>query len=257
MGYRIDLNCDVGESYGAYVIGRDEEVIPHVTSANVACGFHGGDPIVMRHTVRLARSRGVAVGAHPGYPDLMGFGRRNMNLTGEETQNYLTYQVGALRAFCNSERIELQHVKPHGALYNMAAEDPDLAQAIVESVKDFHPEPILLVLAKSKMQRLCEEAGIKVAREAFADRAYNPDGTLVSRKVAGAVITNPEQVRERVIKMVKESTVFSVDGKKVDLGRVDSICVHGDNPEAVGIASAIRSTLLREGIKVSPLSEFL
>jgi UPF0271 protein len=257
MSYQIDLNCDMGESFGAFVVGRDHEVIRHITSANVACGFHGGDPVVMRHTVRLAKAHGVSVGAHPSFPDLMGFGRRNMDLSHEEARDYLTYQTGALRAFCDSEGVELQHIKPHGALYNMAANDPDLASAIIESVKDFHPEPILLVLAKSKMQKLCEDVGVTVAREAFADRAYNPDGTLVSRKEAGAVIENMEQIESRVLGIVKESKAFSVDRKPVDLGRVDSICLHGDNPEAINMASAIRSALLRGGVKVCPLKEFL
>jgi UPF0271 protein len=257
MVYRIDVNCDMGESFGAYTIGRDEEVIQHVTSVNVACGFHAGDPMVMRRTVKLAKKYGVAVGAHPGFPDLMGFGRRNMSVTREEAHNYMTYQIGALRAFCNSENIELQHVKAHGALYNMAVDDPDLAAAIAESVKEFTPTPVVLVLAKSQLQRTCEDAGLKVAREAFADRAYNPDGTLVSRRIPGAVIKDKEQIEKRVLHIVRESKVFSLDGKPVDLGRVDSICVHGDNPEAVEIAAAIRSTFQREGISVVPLRQFL
>jgi UPF0271 protein len=257
MTYRIDINCDMGESFGAYVIGRDDEVIKLITSANVACGFHAGDPIVMRQTIRLAKANNVAVGAHPSFPDLLGFGRRNMSLTREEARNYVTYQVGAIRAFCDSEGIRLQHIKPHGALYNMAVEDPDLAEAVIESVKDFRPEPILMVLANSKMQKICEATGLKVAREAFADRAYSPDGTLVSRRVQGAVIRDANRVRERVVKMAKESKAFSVDGRTVELGRVDSICVHGDNPEAVSIASAIKEALAIEGVRISPIGEFL
>lgn len=257
MVFRIDINCDMGERFGAYVIGCDNEVIKHITSANIACGFHAGDPVVMRRTVRLVKANNVAGGAHPGFPDLLGFGRRDMNLTREEARNYMTYQVGALRALCDSEGIQLQHVKPHGALYNMAAEDPDLAGAIIESVKDFHQEPILLVLANSEMQKIAEEAGLKVAREAFADRAYNPNGTLVSRRVPGAVLRNVNQISDRVIKMAKESKAFSVDGKTVELGRVESICVHGDNPEAVNIASAIKTALVKEGVQVRPMGEFL
>jgi UPF0271 protein len=257
MTYRIDINSDMGESFGAFVVGRDSEVIKLITSANVACGFHAGDPVVIRRTVRLAKVHSVAVGAHPGFPDLLGFGRRDMSLTREEARNYMTYQVGALQAFCNSEGIKLQHIKPHGALYNIAVEDADLAEAIVESVKDFRPEPILMVLANSKMQKICESSGLKVASEAFADRAYNPDGTLVSRRVEGAVIKDANKVKERVVKMAKESKAFSVDGKAVELQRVDSICVHGDNPEAVSIASAIKEALTKEGIKISPVGEFL
>lgn len=257
MTYRIDINSDMGEGFGAFVVGRDNEVIKLITSANVACGFHAGDPVVIRSTVRLAKVHNVAVGAHPGFPDLLGFGRRNLSLTREEARNYVTYQVGALQAFCNSEGIILQHIKPHGALYNMAVEDPDLAEAIIESVKDFRPEPILMVLANSKMQKICESAGLKVASEAFADRAYNPDGTLVSRRVEGAVIKDANKVKERVVKMAKESKAFSVDGKAVELQRVDSICVHGDNPEAVSIASAIKEALTKEGIMISPVGEFL
>ena len=255
--FQIDINCDMGESFGAYLIGCDHEVIKHISSANVACGFHAGEPLVMRQTIRLAKSNNVAVGAHPGFPDLLGFGRRNMTLTREEARNYVTYQVGALRALCDSEGIQLQHVKPHGALYNMAVEDPDLAGAIVESVKDFRQELILVVLANSKMQKVAEEAGLKVAREAFADRAYNPNGTLVSRRVPGAVLSDVNQIGDRVIKMVKESKAFSVDGKTVELGRVESICVHGDNPEAVKIASTISTALMKEGVQVRPMAEFL
>lgn len=257
MTYRIDINSDMGESFGAFVVGHDGEVIKLITSANVACGFHAGDPVVIRRTVRLAKVHNVAVGAHPGFPDLLGFGRRDMSLTREEARNYVTYQVGALQAFCDSEGIGLQHIKPHGALYNMAVEDPDLAEAIIESVKDFRPEPILMVLANSQMQKVCESSGLKVASEAFADRAYNPDGTLVSRRVEGAVIKDANKVKERVVKMAKESKAFSVDGKAVELQRVDSICVHGDNPEAVSIASAIKEALTKEGIKISPIGEFL
>jgi UPF0271 protein len=180
-----------------------------------------------------------------------------MDLSHEEARDYLTYQTGALRAFCDSESIELQHIKPHGALYNMAANNPDLATAIIESVKDFRPEPILLVLAKSNMQKLCEDAGVRIAREAFADRAYNLDGTLVSRKEKGAVIKSAEQIEERITRMVKESKALSVDGKTVDLGKIDSICVHGDNPEAISITSTIRSALSQGGVEVCPLRQFL
>jgi len=255
--FQIDINCDMGESFGEYSIGNDEEVIKHISSANVACGFHGGDPLVMRQTIRLAKSNNVAVGAHPGFPDLLGFGRRNMNLTREEARNYVTYQVGALRAFCEAEDVQLQHVKPHGALYNMAADNPDLARAIIESVKDFHPEPILMVLANSKMQKIAEEAGLKIAKEAFADRAYNTDGTLVSRKVPGAVISDVHQINDRVVKIVKESKTFSVDNKIVDLGKVETICVHGDNPEAAKIASSMGMALKTQGIIVRPIAEFV
>jgi UPF0271 protein len=257
MVFQIDINCDMGESFGAYSIGSDDEVIKHISSANVACGFHGGDPLVMRQTVRLAKANNVAVGAHPGFPDLMGFGRRNMTLTRAEAQNYLTYQVGALRAFCESDGVQLQHIKPHGALYNMAAENPDLAEGIIESVKDFHQEPILVVLANSKMQEIAEKAGLKVAREAFADRAYTSNGTLVSRKLPGAVLGDVNKISDRVVKMAKESKAFSVDGRTVELGRVDSVCVHGDNPEAVKITSAIRAALMKAGVQVRPMGEFL
>ena len=257
MVFQIDINGDIGESFGAYSIGCDPKVIKHISSANVACGFHGGDPTVMHETVRLAKANNVAVGAHPSFPDLLGFGRRNMIITRAEAQNYTTYQVGALRAFCESEGIELQHVKPHGALYNMAAEDPDLAGGIIESIKGFRKDPIVLVLANSKMQKLAEEAGLRVAREAFADRAYNPNGTLVSRRTPGAVLTDVKQISDRVIKMAKESKSFSVDGKTVELGKVESICIHGDNPEAVRIASAIRTTLMNEGVQVRAMREFL
>jgi len=257
MGHRIDLNCDMGESFGAYVIGRDDTVVRYVTSASVACGFHAGDPVVMRSTVRLAKKHGVSVGAHPGYPDLMGFGRRNMCLAPHEVRDYLTYQIGALRAFCDSEQIQLQHVKPHGALYNMAVDDPDLTNAVIESLKDFRPEPIVLVLAKSVMQEICEKAGVRVAKEAFADRAYSLDGRLVPRNVPGAVVKDPALIQARVIRMVKQQETLSTKGETVGLGRVDSICVHGDNPEAVNIAVSIRSILSKERVEVVPLKEFV
>ena len=198
----IDLNCDMGESFGMYKMGLDEEVIKYITSASIACGFHAGDPMWMRHTVRLAEEHDVAVGAHPGYPDLKGFGRRNMTVTPEEAKNDIMYQMGALQAFTKSKR--LQHVKPHGAMYNRAVDDEALAHAICEAVLEMDPDTILLALAGSPWARIAKEMGVRVAREIFADRALNADGSLVSRSQPAAVIHDVEEVVERSLMMVTE-----------------------------------------------------
>lgn len=257
MKPKIDINCDLGESYGQFKVGNDREVMPYITSANVACGFHAGDPMVMAQTLNLARQHGVAVGAHPGYPDLMGFGRRDMTLTMEEVRNYVIYQVGALQAFAKVAGIELQHIKPHGALYNMAAESEALSKAIIEVVNSIDPKLILFTLSKSKTARMAAEAGLRVACEVFADRAYNPDGSLASRKLPGAVIEDPKVVTQRAVKMVKEGTVVAVNGKVVELGDVHTICVHGDTLAAVELAKSLRKGLMDAGIEVRPAGAFL
>nr|NIV35752.1 5-oxoprolinase subunit PxpA [Anaerolineae bacterium] len=215
MGQRIDLNCDVGESHGAYRIGADEALMPWITSANVACGYHAGDPLVMDRTVRLAVQCGVGIGAHPGYPDLLGFGRRQMQLSPEEIENYVLYQVGALGAFVRSAGAKLAHVKPHGALYNAAAKDIEMARAIARGVARVRSDLILVGLAGSVLIEAAQEAGLRVAREGFADRAYNPDGTLRSRKLPGAVIEEPAMAAERAVRIARNGSVVAYAGEEV------------------------------------------
>ncbi|WP_258084858.1 LamB/YcsF family protein [Thermococcus thermotolerans] len=251
---KVDLNSDLGESFGRYKLGLDEEVMNYITSVNVATGWHAGDPLVMRKTVRLAREKGVAVGAHPGYPDLLSFGRRYMKLSPEEARNYILYQIGALYAFTSAEGIELQHVKPHGALYNALVNEEELARAVIEGIADFDKKLIFVTLSGSRPAEMAEEMGIKVAHEVFADRAYNPDGTLVPRSKPGAVIHDKEEIAERVVSMVKDGGVRAINGEWIEL-RVDTICVHGDNPKAVEIAAHIRKVLEEEGVKVAPMRE--
>lgn len=254
--YRVDLNSDIGESFGNYKLGLDEEVIQHISSANIACGWHAGDPVVMEKTVEIAVKKGVAVGAHPGYPDLMGFGRREMVVTAEEAKAYVKYQIGALWGFAKSKGVKIQHIKPHGALYNMAAINPALAKAIAEAVYEVDPNMILVGLANSELIKAGKEVGLKVANEVFADRAYNPDGTLVSRKLEGAVIHDPDKAMARVVRMVKEGKVEAINGEDIEI-QADTICVHGDNPQAVAFVDAIRRTLEDEGIQVAAMEEFI
>ncbi|USG99253.1 LamB/YcsF family protein [Thermococcus argininiproducens] len=253
---KIDLNSDLGESFGRYKLGLDEEVMKYITSANIACGWHAGDPLVMRNTVRLAKDMNVEVGAHPGYPDLMGFGRRYMSLTREEAKNYILYQIGALYAFVRAEGLTLQHVKPHGALYNALVRDEELTRGVLEGIADFDKNIIFVGLSLSKPLEIAEEMGLKVAHEVFADRAYNPDGTLVSRRKSGAVIHNKEEIAERVISMVKDGGVKAINGEWVEL-KADTICVHGDNPKAVEITAYIRKRLEDEGIKIVAMKELM
>jgi UPF0271 protein len=252
----VDINCDMGESFGIYRLGFDEEMMSHITSANIACGFHAGDPIVMERTVELAKNHGVGVGAHPGFPDLVGFGRRSMELTPQEVRNDLIYQVGALSAFARIQGLSLQHVKPHGQLYNVAAKDEPLTRAICEAILSLEKNLILVALSGSKMAEIASKRGLKVAREAFADRAYHRDGSLVSRKREGSVIHDPQKVAERVIRMVQEGKIQSIEGDLIDL-EVDSICVHGDTPGAAQLAQTIRRHLEESGITALPMGKFL
>jgi UPF0271 protein len=256
---RIDLNSDVGESFGNYTLGLDAEVIPHISSANIACGYHAGDPAVMRETVSLAKAHGVALGAHPGLPDLVGFGRRNMDVTIAEIKDVVTVQIGALQAVAALQGARLQHVKPHGALYNMAVKNPAIWDAFAEVMAALDPRLILFVLSGSdrkEMERIGRRRGIRIAFEFFADRAYNADGSLVSRKLPGALICDHKTVEARVLKLVQEGRVTAIDGTSVDL-KADTICVHGDNPEAVVLAKKIRATLAAAGIAVVPPDSFL
>lgn len=249
----VDINCDLGESFGAYELGLDAEVIRRVSSANVACGFHAGDPNVMRKTVRLAKEAGVAVGAHPGLPDLQGFGRRSMDISPDEARSCVLYQVGALSAFCAAEGLRLRHVKPHGALYNMAGKDYKLARAICEAVRDFDPSLILLGLSGSQMLRAADELGLACAREVFADRAYEEDGSLVSRSKPGSMIEDEDEAVRRVLRMVIEGKVRAITGRDIAI-EAQSVCVHGDGPQALAFVVKIREALEKAGIEVAALA---
>ncbi|MBQ8929431.1 MAG: 5-oxoprolinase subunit PxpA [Oscillospiraceae bacterium] len=253
---RVDLNCDLGESFGAYTIGCDELVIPLVSSANVACGFHASDPVVMEKTVAIAAGAGIGVGAHPGFPDLMGFGRRNMVITPAEARAYTLYQLGALSGFCRAKGIALQHVKPHGALYNMAGKDYALARGICEAIKDFDPSLIVLALSGGELLRCARDMGLRAASEVFADRGYEEDGSLVNRKKEGAMITDENVAIERVVRMIREKTVTAVTGKDIPI-EADSVCVHGDGPKALAFVEKIRAALTQQGIEIRPLGEIV
>lgn len=250
----IDLNCDMGESFGAYTIGMDDQVIEYITSANIACGFHAGDPVVLNRTVGMAAARGVGIGAHPGFPDLMGFGRRNLSCSPDEIYNYVIYQIGAIQAFCAAHGTRLQHVKPHGALYNMAAADTTVARRIAAAVAAVDRNLLLVALGGQTapaMTEIGQEMGIRVIFEAFPDRAYTAEGTLVSRHKAGAVIHDPQQVAARALKMAADGQVVAEDGRILSL-QVDTLCVHGDTPDALALVRQIRQVLADQHITVAP-----
>lgn len=248
----IDLNSDLGESFGRWTLGSDTELMKVITSANVACGYHAGDPAVMRRTVRLARDAGVSVGAHPGLPDLAGFGRREMRVTPQEVEDMVLYQVGALAAVASAEGVKLGHVKAHGALYNMAARDRSLADAIARGVRAFDASLILFVLPASELQRAGEAAGLPIALEGFADRAYEPDGSLTPRSRPGSVIHDPDEVVRRAVRMATGGGVTATDGSEIAL-RVDTICTHGDTPGAHELTQLLRESLERHGVSVVPV----
>lgn len=254
--YKIDLNSDLGESYGAWKMGDDPAVLTFVSSANVACGFHAGNPAVMKVTVAAAAAAGVAVGAHPAYPDLVGFGRRSMACSPDEIYTDVLYQTGALKAFCEAAGIKLQHVKPHGAMYNSAAKKIEEAKAIAQAVKDAGEGIILMGLAGSKFDEAAAEVGVPYAAEAFADRGYMNDGTLVPRKMEGAFVRDAEVAAKRVIRMVKEGVVEAIDGTVVKLAP-QSICLHGDSPTAVQMAKTLRTRLIEAGIEIVPLAQMV
>ncbi len=252
--FKVNLNCDLGESFGAYTIGLDSEVIPLISSANIACGYHAGDPCVMRKTVELCKSNSVSIGAHPGFPDLMGFGRRNINASSREVEDYVTYQIGALDAFCRSNGARLTHVKPHGALYNMAGKDEKLAKAIVSAVYNYDKSIVLLALSGSKMIEQAELAGLKAAREVFADRAYESDGSLVARTKPGAMITNEDEAVSRVVKMITQGKVTAIDSSEIDI-QADSVCVHGDGAKALEFVQKLNNAFKENNIEVVPIPE--
>lgn len=256
---RIDLNSDVGESFGNYQLGMDEAVIPLISSANIACGFHAGDPHVMRQTIAIAKEHAVAPGAHPGFPDLIGFGRRKLDASLDEIKDYVSYQIGALSAFAAAQTVKLQHVKPHGALYNMAVQNREIWNVVAEAIAAFDPHLILFVIAgpwRKDLEAMGAKHGIRVAFEFFGDRAYNPDGSLVSRRLPGAVIHDHQQVADKVLKMVKEGKVGCIDGTEIDL-TAETICVHGDNPAALELIKNIRKALLQADVEIAPPAEFL
>ncbi len=250
---QIDLNCDVGESFGAYTIGDDHGVLAHVTSANIACGAHAGDPGTMRTTVRLARDRGVAIGAHPGFADLAGFGRREVGATTQEIEDLVAFQIGALVGIARTEGARVTHTKPHGALYNLAARDRAVADAIVRAVAGVDAGLTLFGLSGSVLLDAGREVGLRVAAEVFADRAYTADGSLMSRRETGAVLDDPQIVVERAVRMATEGTVVAADGPAVDLV-ADTICVHGDTPGAATLAQKLRAALEAAGVTVKAIT---
>ena len=250
----IDLNSDLGESFGNYKIGNDSEVMKYITSANIACGFHAGDPLVIEKTIKLAMENKVAPGAHPGYPDLVGFGRRSLNLSDEELSSMIKYQVGAVKAITESLGIRLQHVKLHGAMYNDMAFNYNKAKVAAEAIIRIDPDLIFVGLAGSEMIKAAEDIGLKTANEFFADRAYNDDGTLVSRSIEGSVIHNTEVCLNRIEKLIKSNSVLSINNKEIKI-IADTICVHGDNENAVDFVKNLNGFLNEKGIKLRNLKD--
>ena len=251
---RIDINCDMGEGFGPYRMGLDADIIPHITSANIACGFHAGDPGWMRATVSLAERHHAGVGAHPGFPDLRGFGRRVIQATPAEITDDLVYQIGALTAFTSGKR--LQHVKPHGALYNMAVEREDVARAIGDAILAVDRRLILVVLAGSPWEQTARRMGLRVAREVFADRAVDARGALVPRSVPGAVIHDASTVVDRSLRLVVEHRVTAITGEDLEL-QADTICLHGDTPGAVSLAASMRQAFDRAGVEAVPMADLV
>nr|WP_236838680.1 5-oxoprolinase subunit PxpA [Caldalkalibacillus salinus] len=252
---KIDLNCDLGESFGVYVLGQDEDILTQITSANIACGFHAGDPSVMVRTVHKALEQNVAIGAHPGYPDLMGFGRRALQATPQDVYDMVLYQVSALYGMTRALGGTLQHVKPHGALYNTAAKDPNIAEAIAKAVHDIDDGLILFGLFGSALVRAGQSVGLRVAQEAFADRTYQKDGSLTSRQQPHAMIEDKDKAIQQVISMVQREEVLSVDGYKIPM-QADTICIHGDHPSALDFVTELKQQLLASDIGVEAVAQW-
>ncbi len=250
----VDFNADIGESFAGYKMGMDEEILPHITSANIATGFHAGDPDWMAYTVSMAENRNVAIGAHPAYPDLQGFGRRDMSLEPSEIRHIMLYQMGALSGFTKDRK--LQHVKPHGALYNRAAKDPHVAESVVDAIKEFDPSVVHVVLSGSLWEEVAREKGVPTARECFVDRAVTSDGQLVPRSQPGAIIHQAEQVIARALQIVTEHRVQAVDGYFVKM-EADTLCLHGDTAGAVNLAKRVREALETYGVNVVSMSEIV
>jgi 5-oxoprolinase (ATP-hydrolysing) subunit A len=251
---RIDVNADMGESFGAYTIGHDAGLMKSITSANIAAGFHGGDPSVLRATIRLAKTHGVAVGAHPSYPDLVGFGRRAMAVSPKEAEDFVLYQIAAVGGVAQAEGVRLQHVKAHGELFNVAARDADLAMAIARAVAAYDSSLILFAMPRSEMLKAGRALGLRTVTEVFADRAYEPDGSLVSRRKTGAVIHDPEAVVARAVRMVTDGSVVASDGSVLPL-EAETICVHGDTPGSDELAARIRAGLEQAGVAVKAVGQ--
>jgi UPF0271 protein len=250
---RIDLNADIGESFGAYAIGHDAGLLRSITSASIAAGFHAGDPSVLRHTIRLAKSAGVAIGAHPGLPDLAGFGRREMRVTPEELEDLVLYQIAAVAGVASAEGVRLQHVKPHGALYNMAARDASMAGAVTRAVLVFDPSLMIFGPSGSRLATAAQAAGLRLVAEAFADRAYQPDASLSPRGTSGALVTDRHAAVARAIRIVRERTVVATDGTILTL-EAETLCVHSDTPGADQLAAELRAGLEAAGVRVCAVS---
>lgn len=253
---KIDINCDMGESFGRYALGNDAQLITRITSASIACGLHAGDPLVMEHTVRLVQENGVSIGAHPAYPDLQGFGRRVMDLAPEEIEAFVLYQVGALAGFTRSAGVELAHVKVHGALYNYASTHLPVAQAVARGVRRFSQELILVGLAGSLMGQAAEDSGLRFASEGFPERAYKPDGSLMSRRLPGAVLDSPEEAAKQAIKLVSVGIQVTNAGIN-EAFKVDTLCIHGDSPNAIAVSEAIYNALKAQQVELVSLPDLL
>lgn len=251
---QMDMNSDLGESFGAWTMGDDASMLDIVSSANIACGFHAGDPVGMLATLDAAKTRGVVIGAHVAYRDLAGFGRRNMDVASADLVADVIYQIGALQGLAQSVGARVRYVKPHGALYNTIAQDPRQARDVISAIQAIDPSLVLMALAGSPLIAWAREAGLRVVAEAFADRAYTPEGALVSRRLPGAVLHDPELIAQRMLRLVREGVIEAVDGSLVRLD-ADSICVHGDNPEAVAIARALRARLMEQGVTITSFIE--
>ncbi len=252
----IDLNSDLGEGFGRYTLGHDARLFEVVSSANIACGFHAGDPRTMQASVHLAHENGVGIGAHPGFPDLAGFGRRELRVSHDEIVTDMIYQIGALAGFCQAAGVRLQHIKPHGALYNMAVREPAVAHAIADAVARFDPTALLFVLPNSVFEIAAHERNLRVVREIFADRAVEVDGSLVARSKPGAVITDVQEVIARTIRMVRLGVVTAITGEDISMSG-ETICVHGDTPDAVELLQRLRSALEDDGVRVQPVGSWL
>lgn len=256
MKYQVDINSDLGESFGAYQIGNDFEIMKWISSANIACGYHAGDHNIMYQSVQMAKARNIEIGAHPGLQDLIGFGRRYIQINPKEVYNLMIYQIGAMQAFANIHQACLNHVKPHGALYNMANKDKAIAEAIVNAIYDLNPHLILYSLSGSILTKIGKAAGLKVAEEVFADRTYKSDGTLTPRTEDNAMITVPEEAVNRVIRMIKEGKVKTIDGFDININ-VDTICVHGDGDKSLEFVQLLHNRLLEDNIQIRPINQKL
>ena len=249
---QIDMNSDMGESFGKYRLGNDEEIMKYISSTNIACGFHAGDPHILKYTIQLAKKTGTAVGAHPGLPDLMGFGRRTMDVTPEELYDYCVYQIGAVRAFCSALAVPMQHVKCHGILEIMTTQRPELAEAVASAVMDVDSNLLYMTIAGTQLYQSCKAAGLRVAGEVYGDRAYNDDGTLVSRKLPGSLITNAHTVVERINQFLDTGSMPTFGGGSVQID-AQSICMHGDTPGAAEMIKALRRKIDEKGVRVVPV----